>query len=138
MIIAFPSSGQAIQFIKRIISGGASPAGITFVGDLNNSFGELADLLDNCATMTLSEQRTLLVAGALASKTPLVTKDRFAGLFMNYELIPRERDKIIQWIKRGNSLVIADDENDGKEENIQVNDPTALWAWPEQAIEKCP
>ncbi|HHZ20189.1 MAG TPA: hypothetical protein GX391_06755 [Firmicutes bacterium] len=135
MVTAFWSSGPAIRFIKKLISGGHASAPISFIGDCRASFGELVNLLDNCAILTLPEGRALLVVGALASRAALVTGGSFAGLFVNYALLPGEREQLVRWARAGNSLVILDDRLVPVGPAPAAGKPAPLlWAWPEQDL----
>ena len=126
MLTVMPSYDSAIDIVQRLISWGVKPEELSVIGEIPEVPSRLAELVENFATITPEDGNPLLVAGPMASKADVTSKDHLTGLFMDLSLPKEEMERLEHWIKDGNYLVVVDEvENTpAKESSI------SLWAWP--------
>jgi hypothetical protein len=126
MLTVMPNYESAIDIVQRLISWGVKPEELSVVGKIPDVPSRLAELVENFATISPEEGDTLLVAGSMASKADITSKDHLTGLFMELSLPKEEMERLEHWIKDGNYLVIVDE--------VETIPPKeclmSLWAWP--------
>jgi hypothetical protein len=133
MAVVFPDYDSAVELIKRLIDQGTTPQKITAIGQIvpSDRPNPLAELLDGFGTLSLEDEKSLLVAGAWAPRVSVVSSQHLDGLFMEFGLPVQDLMQLEAMVRTGHYLVAVEDE--AKEPVSQVEEGV-LWAWPTTAV----
>ncbi|HEX2952642.1 MAG TPA: hypothetical protein VHR47_01500 [Bacillota bacterium] len=133
MAVVFPDYDSAVELVKRLIDQGTTPQKITAIGQIvaMDRPNPLVELLDGFGTLSLEEEKSLLVAGAWAPRVSVVSSERLDGLFMEFGLPVQDLVQLEEMVRTGHYLVAVEDE---AKEPIPRPEDGVLWAWPTSAV----